>query len=70
MFRFTIRDLLWLMAGSFGAWLATGWYYMKGIDGVELHPDADFMGAVCLFCPLVGIFVALIARRFATASNT
>ena len=49
--------------GAASAWLVTGEYYMRAIDGVELHPDGQFMGAVCLLCPLVGLLAALIAWR-------
>jgi len=63
MFRFTIRDMLWLMVGTFAAWLVTGWFYMGAVDGAELHPDAGFMRSVCLIAPLVGFLLVLLSRR-------
>ena len=49
--------------GTISAWFATGVYYMRAIDGAELHPDGPFMGAVCLLCPLVGLVAALLTWR-------
>jgi hypothetical protein len=54
------------MGGSFAAWLVTGAILMNAIDGVELHPDSAFLGAACLFCPLVGLLTALVTWRLTT----
>ena len=55
--------ILAFVFGSTFAWAVTGVVYMQAIGGVELHPDGSFMGAVCLFCPLVGLLAALITSR-------
>jgi hypothetical protein len=45
------------------AWLITGAFYMHAIGGEETHPDIHFMGAVCVFCPLVGLLASLVTAR-------
>jgi hypothetical protein len=64
----------WIVAafvgGAVGAWLVTGAIFMKAIEGAELHPDASFLGAVCVFCPLVGLLAALVVWRVAKRNNS
>lgn len=51
------------LGGAAGSWLVIGAIFMEAVEGAELHPDASFLGAVCLFCPLVGLLAALVAWR-------
>jgi len=51
------------IGGSFVAFVLSASLMSQANGGVELHPDIEALGAVCLFCPLVGLLAALVTSR-------